>query len=75
MIRRLPGDRAVVGEWHIGLVLALGDTQYECGELENYLGAYDLSWGQFKGMTRPAPGHHEYLTSSPKGCLGRALVL
>lgn len=33
----------------IGLVLALGDTQYECGELENYLGAYELSWGQFKG--------------------------
>ena len=40
----------------IGLVLALGDTQYECGEMENYLGAYDLSWGQFKGITRPAPG-------------------
>jgi hypothetical protein len=56
----------------IGLVLALGDTQYECGEMENYLGAYDLSWGQFKGITRPAPGHHEYLTSSPKGCLGQA---
>ena len=56
----------------IGLVLALGDTQYECGEMENYLGAYDLSWGQFKGITRPAPGHHEYLTSSPVGCLGQA---
>ena len=56
----------------IGLVLALGDTQYECGEMENYLGAYDLSWGQFKGITRPAPGHHEYLTSSPNGCLGQA---
>jgi hypothetical protein len=56
----------------IGLVLALGDTQYECGEMQNYLGAYDRSWGQFKGITRPAPGHHEYLTSSPKGCLGQA---
>jgi hypothetical protein len=56
----------------IGLVLALGDTQYECGEMENYLGAYELSWGQFKGITRPAPGHHEYLTSSPIGCLGQA---
>ena len=32
------------------------------------LGAYELSWGQFKGITRPAPGHHEYLTSSPNGC-------
>ena len=58
----------------IGLVLALGDTQYECGEMENYLGAYDRSWGQFKGRTRPAPGHHEYLTSSPSGCLGRLLA-
>jgi hypothetical protein len=56
----------------IGLVLALGDTQYECGEMENYLGAYELSWGQFKARTRPAPGHHEYLTSSPEGCLGQA---
>jgi hypothetical protein len=56
----------------IGLVLALGDTQYECGEMENYLGAYNLSWGQFKGITRPVPGHHEYLTSSPQGCLGQA---
>jgi hypothetical protein len=33
----------------IGLVLALGDTQYECGEMENYLGAYDLSWGSSRG--------------------------
>jgi hypothetical protein len=37
---RLIAPRSVNG---IGLVLVLGDTQYECGELENYLGAYDLS--------------------------------
>ena len=55
----------------IGLVLALGDTQYECGtgELSRRVRS---ELGQFKGMTRLALGHHEYLTSSPKGCLGQA---
>jgi hypothetical protein len=45
----------------IGLVLPLGDTQYECGELVNYLAAYDKSWGAYKPITRPAPGNHEYI--------------
>ena len=40
----------------IGLVLPLGDSQYQCGELANYRAAYDLSWGRFLGITRPAPG-------------------
>jgi hypothetical protein len=46
----------------IGLVLPLGDTQYQCGELANYRAAYDLSWGRFLGITRPVPGNHEYIT-------------
>jgi len=46
----------------IGLVLPLGDNQYQCGELANYQAAYDLSWGRFLNITRPAPGNHEYIT-------------
>jgi hypothetical protein len=44
----------------IGLVLALGDTQYECGEMENYLGAYDLSWGS----SRESPDRRRGTTST-----------
>ena len=42
-------------------VLALGDLQYERGEYQNFLNAYDHSWGQFKRLTRPAVGNHEYM--------------
>lgn len=42
-------------------VAMLGDGQYQNGELENYLASYDLTWGAFKAITRPAAGNHEYL--------------
>ena len=45
----------------IGLVLPLGDNQYQCGELTYYRQAYNQSWGRFLNITRPAPGNHEYL--------------
>src|SRR5215204_1864789 len=40
----------------IGLVLPLGDNQYQCGELTYYRQAYNQSWGRFLNITRPAPG-------------------
>ncbi|MEA2595052.1 MAG: acid phosphatase type 7, partial [Thermomicrobiales bacterium] len=42
------------------LVLALGDTQYECGTLSEYNASYDPSWGRLKAKTRPVIGNHEY---------------
>ena len=48
-------------------VLALGDTQYYTGALSEYLGAYDLSWGAFKGITHPVTGNHEYDSGTPQG--------
>jgi hypothetical protein len=42
-------------------VLALGDVQYEAGELANFQQAYDRSWGAFKAKTYPVVGNHEYL--------------
>jgi hypothetical protein len=41
-------------------VAVLGDNQYEHGELQNFMAAYDPTWGRFKAITRPAVGNHEY---------------
>jgi hypothetical protein len=48
------------------VVATLGDAQYQNGELENYLAAYDPTWGAFKSITAPAVGNHEYLGSSDR---------
>lgn len=48
-------------------VLALGDAQYENGELPDFRSVYALSWGAYLGKTFPAPGNHEYLTSGAAG--------
>ena len=48
-------------------VLVLGDTQYEDGTLEQFMGSYDLSWGRVKPITRPAIGNHEYRLSPGTG--------
>jgi hypothetical protein len=44
-------------------VLALGDNQYDHGELAEYRSptGYRASWGRFKAKTYPTPGNHEYL--------------
>jgi 3',5'-cyclic AMP phosphodiesterase CpdA len=46
------------------LVLALGDLQYVNGSLKDFQRADDLTWGQFKDITRPAVGNHEYLSGN-----------
>lgn len=48
-------------------VLALGDTQYEQGQLSNFQNYYDSSWGRFFTNTYPVVGNHEYLTSGAAG--------
>src|SRR5438067_2287078 len=58
-------------------VLPLGDEQYECGDLSDwnaYSNGYGQSWGQFKAVTRPATGNHEYKTStdSSNPCYNRS---
>jgi hypothetical protein len=49
------------------VVLALGDTQYEAGELANYVSMYGPSWGRYKAITRPTVGNHEYGTPGAAG--------
>jgi hypothetical protein len=48
-------------------VLALGDLQYEMGELTNFDASYAPSWGRLRAITHPAPGNHEYYTASAAG--------
>lgn len=48
-------------------VLALGDLQYDKGEINHFLGSYDKDWGKEKTITYPAPGNHEYATPNAKG--------
>ena len=58
------GDRLtaeLIRRWNPRAVLALGDVQYEAGELVNFQQAYDRSWGAFKAKTHPSIGNHEYL--------------
>ena len=49
-------------------VLAVGDTQYECGALSAFDASYDHSWGRVKSITSPIPGDEEYVTGP--GCGG-----
>jgi hypothetical protein len=41
-------------------VLTLGDNAYPDGTLSDFTSYYDPTWGQYKSITSPAPGNHEY---------------
>src|SRR4051794_6505300 len=45
---------------HPAAVAAIGDDQYEHGELANFQAVFDPSWGRFKSIIHPAIGNHEY---------------
>src|SRR5688500_8644321 len=53
---------ALVTAFNPTAVFALGDLQYENGELANFRTYYNASWGAFKPKTYPIPGNHEYQT-------------
>jgi acid phosphatase type 7 len=42
------------------LVALLGDLQYQVGQYSDFQNSYDLTYGAFKFITRPAPGNHEF---------------
>jgi hypothetical protein len=52
----------------VDAVLPLGDNQYNCGGGTAFAGSYDPSWGQFKAISHPVPGNHEYWTTSGSDC-------
>lgn len=51
----------------VAAVLALGDLQYPQGSYDDFLNAYDKSWGRFKAVTYPTPGNHEYYLYDAQG--------
>jgi len=53
-------------------VLALGDVQYECGDIEDFTTSFDRSWGRFKSLIHPAVGNHEYRFNDP-ACIQTSL--
>jgi acid phosphatase type 7 len=48
-------------------VLAVGDTQYDCGGLSAFQQAYNPTWGQYKGITHPILSDEDYDTAGT-GC-------
>lgn len=50
-----------------GTVFTVGDNAYPDGSATDYADCYDPSWGRHKARTRPAPGNHDYHTSSGAG--------
>jgi len=42
------------------LVALLGDLQYQVGQFQDFAGSFDLTYGAFKFLHRPAPGNHEF---------------
>ena len=48
-------------------VFTTGDNAYEDGKLSEYRDCYRPSWGDFKGITMPSPGNHEYQTPGASG--------
>lgn len=48
-------------------VLAIGDLQYDTGELTDFNQSYESSWGRVKNITAPVPGNHEYETAAAAG--------
>jgi hypothetical protein len=48
-------------------VLAVGDLQYQNGNLNDFQASYAKSWGQLKAITHPVPGNHEYQTAGAAG--------
>jgi acid phosphatase type 7 len=42
------------------IVALVGDEQYQVGQYSDFESSYDLTYGAFKMITRPAPGNHEF---------------
>jgi hypothetical protein len=53
----------------LAALLAVGDTQYDTSALDQYANGFNLSWGatDLRGLLRPVPGNHEYLTAGASG--------
>jgi hypothetical protein len=52
-------------------VLALGDNQYDCGQLTEFQTQFESSWGRVLSLINPTTGNHEYkMTKGVPDCGG-----
>jgi hypothetical protein len=58
---------ALIGQINPAALLMVGDGQYNAGSIENYTAVYDPTWGQFKGITKPTPGNHDFGRAGANG--------
>ncbi|MEP6622567.1 MAG: metallophosphoesterase, partial [bacterium] len=58
---------ALIGSINPSAVLLLGDNQYEDGTFAEYNALYGPTWGQYKSITYPSVGNHEYQTANASG--------
>ncbi len=64
---RMAATADLIAGKEIAAVLALGNLQYPQGSYDDFLNAYDKSWGRFKAVTYPTPGNHEYYLYDAQG--------
>jgi hypothetical protein len=56
--------KALIDQIGPAVVLMLGDAQYETGTSEKFAASYDVTWGQYKGITHAvAGGSHDFYGS------------
>ena len=48
-------------------LLLLGDLQYETASKEDFGAYFDPAFGEFRSITYPVPGNHEYFTAGAAG--------
>ncbi len=59
---------AIIERLHPSAVLTVGDNQYNKGSQAAFEKYFAKTWGKFKNIIHPAPGHHEYyLDHSARG--------
>ena len=58
---------AVIKQLNPAALLLLGDLQYENGSALDFKSYYEPAFGEFKSITYPSPGNHEYFTPGASG--------
>lgn len=61
---------AVIGTLQPRYVAALGDLVYPAGASVGFTDSYGPSWGQYKSITKPVPGNHDYGRAGASGYFG-----
>ena len=58
---------ALVRQLQPNALLLLGDLQYETGSAQDFAANFHPTFGEFKSITWPVPGNHEYFTRGARG--------